>query len=79
MSEFLPIKSIYTGTDVTALGEAQPDDVMLAPTGGFKFPDGSTQTTAPDTAALEARIAVLEALVAALETSMSELLPWTKL
>ncbi len=48
MSEFLPVKSIYTGTDVTALGEAQPDDVMLSPGGGIKFPDGSIQVTAPD-------------------------------
>lgn len=46
MSEFLPVKPIYTGTDVTALGEAQPDDVMLAPGGGIKFPDGSIQTEA---------------------------------
>jgi len=46
MSEFLPVKPIYTGTDVTALGEAQPEDVMLAPGGGVKFPDGSVQLTA---------------------------------
>jgi hypothetical protein len=46
MSEFLPVKSIYTGTDVTALGEATPDDVMLAPGGGIKYPDGSIQLTA---------------------------------
>jgi hypothetical protein len=46
MSEFLPIKSIYTGADVTALGEAAPDDVMLAPDGGIKFPDGSIQLSA---------------------------------
>lgn len=48
MSEFLPVKAIYTGTDVTALGEAQPDDVMLVPGGGIKFPDGSTITTPGD-------------------------------
>lgn len=47
MSEFLPVKSIYTGADVTALGEAAPDDVMLAPGGGIKFPDGSIQVKAP--------------------------------
>jgi hypothetical protein len=47
MSEFLPVKSIYTGADVTALGEATPDDVMLAPGGGIKYPDGSVQLTAP--------------------------------
>lgn len=47
MSEFLPIKSIYTGADVTALGEASPDDVMLTPGGGIKFPDGSLQVSAP--------------------------------
>jgi hypothetical protein len=46
MSEFLPVKSIYTGADVTALGEATPDDVMLAPGGGIKYPDGSVQLTA---------------------------------
>lgn len=46
MSEFLPVKSIYTGADVTALGEAAPDDVMLAPGGGIKYPDGSLQITA---------------------------------
>ncbi len=46
MSEFLPVKPIYTGTDVTALGEAAPDDVMLSPGGGIKFPDGSLQITA---------------------------------
>jgi hypothetical protein len=47
MSEFLPVKSIYTGSDVTALGEASPTDVMLAPGGGIKFPDGSIQIKAP--------------------------------
>jgi len=46
MSEFLPIKPIYTGVDVTALGEPSPDDVMRAPGGGIKFPDGSLQITA---------------------------------
>ncbi len=46
MSEFLPVKSIYTGADVTALGEAASDDVMLAPGGGIKYPDGSVQLTA---------------------------------
>ncbi len=46
MSEFLPVKPIYTGTDVVALGEASPDDVMLSPGGGIKFPDGSLQITA---------------------------------
>lgn len=46
MSEFLPVKSIYTGTEVTALGEAAPDDVMLSPDGGIKFPDGSIQLSA---------------------------------
>jgi hypothetical protein len=46
MSEFLPVKSIYTGADVTALGEAASDDVMLAPGGGIKYPDGSIQITA---------------------------------
>ncbi len=46
MSEFLPVKSIYTGADVTALGEAASNDVMLAPGGGIKYPDGSIQITA---------------------------------
>jgi hypothetical protein len=45
MSDFLPIKAIHSGDDVTALSEAQPTDVMLAP-GGIKFGDGSVMTTA---------------------------------
>lgn len=54
MSEFLPIKSIYTGADVTALGEAAPDDVMLAPDGGIKYPDGSVQLTAKEKVSVDA-------------------------
>lgn len=46
MADFLPVKPIYTGTDVTGLGEAQPGDTMVLPDGGMKFPDGSIQVTA---------------------------------
>lgn len=45
MSDFLPVKAVLSGTDVVALGEAQSDDVLLAP-GGIKFGDGTTLNTA---------------------------------
>jgi hypothetical protein len=54
MSDFLPIKAVHSGSDVTALSEAASDDVLLAP-GGIKFGDGSVLDSAAGQASVKLR------------------------